>query len=86
MDRSVNVSEHVLERYADRLSADQKKEKIHELVTAYLIQNDQCIVELLGKEDCKLVVQLLSRGHGQPVLKQIVGAAQCPQAGLPAPR
>lgn len=69
-----HVSENVLERYADRsvIPAEQKKEKIHELVTAYLIQNDQSIVERLGKEDCSLVVQLLSKGLGQPVLKQIV--------------
>lgn len=69
-----HVSEHVLERYADRsaIPAEQKKEKIHELVTAHLIQNDKHIVDHLGAGDCKQIVQLLSKGLGQPVLKQIV--------------
>src|ERR1035437_2529582 len=37
-----HVSEYALERYADRstLKSGQKKEKIHELVTALMIQND----------------------------------------------
>src|SRR5262245_1770892 len=37
-----HVSENVLERYANRdaLRTEQKKEKIHELVTAHLICND----------------------------------------------
>lgn len=69
-----HVSEHVLELYAHRekIPADQKKEKIHELITAHLIKNNSNIVDLLGSDDCDRIVQLLSKGHGQPVLKQIV--------------
>ncbi|MEZ6056108.1 MAG: HD domain-containing protein [Planctomycetaceae bacterium] len=69
-----HVSEHVLELYADRetLPANQKKEKIHELITAHLINHNECIVKLLGQNDCSQVVKLLSEGHGQPVLRQIV--------------
>jgi HD superfamily phosphohydrolase len=69
-----HVSENLLERYADRnsLNPEQKKEKIHELVTAYMIANDEPIVGLLGKKMCDQIVKLLSLGHGQPALKSIV--------------
>ena len=69
-----HVSENLLERYADRssLAEGQKKEKIHELVTAHLIANDQAIREILGEDTCDQVVKLLSMGHGQPALKSIV--------------
>jgi uncharacterized protein len=69
-----HVSEHALERYADRssLSAGQKKEKIHEIVTAHMIENDEQIIRILGKEKCHRVAKLLGTGHGQPALKSIV--------------
>lgn len=69
-----HVSENLLERYADRskLPEGQKKEKIHELVTAYLIRNDAHILKILGEETCTEVVKLLSVGHGQPAMKAIV--------------
>jgi HD superfamily phosphohydrolase len=69
-----HVSEHVLERYAkrDTLLPDQKKEKIHELVTAHLIENDKDIVRLVGQGMCGQIVKLLSEGHGQAVLRSIV--------------
>jgi uncharacterized protein len=69
-----HVSENLLERYADRktLSADQKKEKIHELVTGYWIRNAPEIVDILGRDMCKQVARLLAKGHGQPALHSIV--------------
>jgi uncharacterized protein len=69
-----HVSENLLDRYANRaaLASDQKKEKIHELVTAHLIGNDPDIVHLIGKSTCDEIVKLLSKGHGQPVLRSIV--------------
>lgn len=69
-----HVSEHALERFAKRetLHQNQKNEKIHELVTAHLIANDEGIVHLVGKDMCTQIVKLLARGHGQPVLRSIV--------------
>lgn len=69
-----HVSEYALERYADRskLGSGQKKEKIHELVTALLIQNDTEIIHAVGRAKCEEVVRLLSTGHGDTILKQVV--------------
>jgi HD superfamily phosphohydrolase len=69
-----HVSENILERYAkrDSLPLEQKKEKIHELVTAHLIANNEPIVNLIGKSTCDQIVKLLSQGHGQPVLRSII--------------
>lgn len=69
-----HVSETPLKRYADpnAIPADQKKEKIHELVTAHLIQTDPEIVRILGKDLCETVVKLLAKGHGRPALRSIV--------------
>ncbi len=69
-----HVSENALDRYGDRgtLLPDQKKEKIHELVTAKLIQTDKDIVRLIGEDKAKRVAKLLGAGEGQPALKSIV--------------
>ena len=69
-----HVSEHALERYADRsrLQPDQKKEKIHERVTALMVLNDKSIVDALGKTTCDQIVSLLSTGYGELISKQIV--------------
>ena len=69
-----HVSENLLDRYADRetLPLDQKKEKIHELVTGYWILNAPDIVDILGRDMCKQVARLLAKGHGQPALHSIV--------------
>lgn len=69
-----HVSEYALERYADRskLAPNQKKEKIHELVTATMIQNDDEIVRILGKDDCEKISRLLGTGHGEPVVRSVV--------------
>jgi len=69
-----HVSESLLERYADRskLAADQKKEKIHELVTAHLITTDSNILRIIGEDTAAEVVKLLSVGHGLPAMEAIV--------------
>ncbi len=69
-----HVSEHALERYANRasLSDEQKSEKIHEVITAELICTDPEILDLLGKEACNNICRLLGTGYGQPALRSIV--------------
>ena len=69
-----HVSEHVLDRYAKRdvLPPEQKKEKIHELVTAHLILNDPEIARYLSPDMRQQVVRLLGPGHGPPILRSIV--------------
>jgi uncharacterized protein len=69
-----HVSEHLLERYANRdtLQPDQKKDKIHELVTNHWIRNDDEMIKILGQDTCDQVAALLSKGHGQPALRSIV--------------
>lgn len=69
-----HVSENLLEWYADRtkLNANQKKEKIHELVTAHFIRTDPDVGRLLSADKREQVVKLLADGHGQPALKAIV--------------
>src|SRR5260221_11893281 len=56
-----HVSEALLERYANRnaLSAEQKKDKIHELVTAHLVAHDDAIVTLLGKSTSQQIAKVL---------------------------
>jgi hypothetical protein len=69
-----HVSEHALEVYADRssLKPEQKQEKIHELISARIIETDKEIVRILGQAKCGNIVKLLGEGHGQPALKSIV--------------
>jgi HD superfamily phosphohydrolase len=69
-----HVSEYALDRYADRstLKPDQKREKIHELITAHLICNDPEVVRIVGQERCDKIVRLLSEGHGPRALRAIV--------------
>jgi len=69
-----HVSEYALERYANReaIPADQKKEKIHELVTAYLIQHDPDLARYLSQDMRRRIVRLLAAGHGPPILRSIV--------------
>jgi HD superfamily phosphohydrolase len=71
-----HVSEAPLKRYANTqaIPADQKKEKIHELITAHLIRNDPDIVRILGQDTCQTIVRLLSQGHGRPALRSIVSS------------
>jgi hypothetical protein len=69
-----HVSEHALERYADRttIPPEQKKEKIHELVTAAMINTDDEIQEILGKRYCDNIIRLLGVGFGEPVARSVV--------------
>ncbi len=69
-----HVSEHSLESFAGRsqLNSEQKKEKIHELISAKIIETDEELVKILGEKKCKDISKLLSVGYGQPVLKSIV--------------
>lgn len=69
-----HVSEHALEWYGDRtrVPADQKTEKIHELVTAHYITNDTRLRDAIGRDTCNEIARLLSSGFGQPALRAIV--------------
>jgi putative nucleotidyltransferase with HDIG domain len=69
-----HVSEHALKRYADRnkLPEGQKKEKIHEVITAHMIRNDPQIVHRLGGDTCESVAKLLAQGRGDRALRSIV--------------
>lgn len=69
-----HVSEASLVRFADRgtLTADQRAEKIHELITAKIIRDDREIAKLIRREDRDAVIRLLSDGLGRPILKQII--------------
>jgi hypothetical protein len=69
-----HVSEHALEVFADRstLSQGQKRDKIHELISARIIETNPEITKILGQDKCRDIARLLSEGHGQPALKSIV--------------
>jgi HD superfamily phosphohydrolase len=70
-----HVSENALEQYADRstLDEDQKREKIHELITARILLTDNRIRDILGRDDCNDIVALLGpSGWGEPVNRGIV--------------
>jgi uncharacterized protein len=69
-----HVSETSLARFADKgkLTVGQKPDKIHELVTAAIIQTDPEICELVLADDRNAIVRLLGDGFGRPLLKQII--------------
>jgi hypothetical protein len=69
-----HVSEQALERYADRtsLAGADKREKIHELVTAEIIRSDGNALCILGQETCERVARLLAGKYGERALKAIV--------------
>lgn len=69
-----HVSEKSLSRFADKakIPAGQKVEKIHELITAHLIQRDGDILRILGADTCECVAKLLAEGYGHPAMKAIV--------------
>ena len=69
-----HVSEAALDRFADKntVPLGQNRDKIHELITARLIQTDRGIQRVVGAHTCEEVARLLSKGHGQPALKAIV--------------
>ncbi len=69
-----HVSENSLQRFTDteRLPAEQKKEKIHELVTAQVILRDPDIQNILATQDREKITKLLADGYGDPLLRSIV--------------
>lgn len=69
-----HVSENALEKYAnrDKLAPGQKKDKIHEVLTATIIRTNPDIVKILGQTDCDSIVELLTFGHGESVNRSIV--------------
>ena len=69
-----HVSEYALEIYADRnvLDENQKKEKIHEVITAHLILNDAELARFISQHRREQIVELLAIGHGAPILRSIV--------------
>ena len=69
-----HVSENSLSRFADAttLKPGQKKEKIHELITARLIQRDKDVLRVLGADMCDRITKLLAEGYSHPALKSIV--------------
>lgn len=69
-----HVSENALDRYADRsvLPAGHNKDKIHEVITGHLIRQHDDVRRILGADDCERVAQLLSIGHGEPVMRAII--------------
>jgi uncharacterized protein len=69
-----HVSEKSLDIFADRscLPAAQKKEKIHELVTANLIRQDKDLQEILGGVRTERIVKLLNKWDGDPLLRSVV--------------
>lgn len=69
-----HVSENILERYAVRskISGAQKTEKIHELVTALLINTDREMAEILAKRDREKIVDILNGAGSEPVITSIV--------------
>ena len=69
-----HVSETSLARFADRgtLNANQKGEKIHELVTANIIEKDPQLRQVLNDYPVESIVTLLARGTDRRILKQVV--------------
>lgn len=69
-----HVSENVLEQFANRgcLKPDQKKEKIHEIITAMLIKTNPEISKIISPNDCENISELLGNGHGEPIYRSIV--------------
>lgn len=69
-----HVSEASLTRFADQgsLREDQKGEKIHELVTAKIIESDPELKTLLSGYPIENIVTLLGKGTDRRILKQVV--------------
>jgi uncharacterized protein len=69
-----HVSEISLSRFADstKLPPGQKRDKIHELVTAQTIRRDKSIMHILGGDTADRVTKLLAEGYGHPAMKSIV--------------
>lgn len=69
-----HVSEASLGRFADRgsLGADQKGDKIHEYVTAIIIEQNQELRQALGSYPVENIVTLLEKGTDRRILRQVI--------------
>lgn len=70
-----HVSEASLERFSDRAALGGKvkaKEKIHEALTARMVETDRELADILSPQQRREVIALLSHGYGEPVVRQIV--------------
>jgi len=67
-----HVSEEALELYADRSKLTAKGEKIHELITAILIRQDEELSRLLSLSDRDKIIALLGRGYGEPIVRSVL--------------
>lgn len=69
-----HVAEQSLDRFGDKskLKPDQAQHKIHEAVTAQIIQTDPTLCQLLTDTEREQVVALLGDWKGRVVMKQIV--------------
>lgn len=70
-----HVSEASLDRFSDRRAlGDQVKaaEKIHEALTARMIETDKGLSDVLSPQQRREVTALLSHGYGEPVMRHIV--------------
>ncbi|MBF0556992.1 MAG: HD domain-containing protein [Nitrospirae bacterium] len=68
-----HVSENILEKYYDASKVIPKsKDKIHELITANIIQNNSELASLLSKHDCDRIVGYLQGQRGESIVKDII--------------
>lgn len=67
-----HVSEEALELYADRSKLSSKTEKIHELITATLIRQDEELSRLLSLSERDKVIALLDKGYGEPIVRSVL--------------
>ena len=67
-----HVSEEALELCADRSKLTAKGEKIHELITAILIRQDEELSRLLSLSDRDKIIALLGRGYGEPIVRSVL--------------
>jgi HD domain len=67
-----HVSEEALELYADRSRLLGKTDKIHEVITATLIRQDEEISRLLSDSEREKIITLLDKGYGEPVVRAVL--------------
>ncbi len=67
-----HISEEALELYSDHSKLPGKTDKIHEAITAMLIEQDPVIAHNLAANEGKKIINLLSSGYGEPIVKQIL--------------
>lgn len=68
-----HVSEDLLDQYYDRGKVKvEAKETIHELITCDIIRHDSALAQHLDAGRREDIIRLLTKGHGDRVLKDIV--------------